>query len=86
MWRLTLDVAPPVVILLSLLNAKGYLFPVTQELYESHQIDRSHVLLPPVVLNSFAESPATIMRPLFEFAASVNVATSPRTHASNCCT
>jgi hypothetical protein len=62
-----LDVAPPVVIMLSLLNAKGYIFPAHQrDFYDSNRIDRPHVFLPPVVMNSYAEAIAEVLRPMFD--------------------
>lgn len=62
-----IDVVPPIVIMLSILNAKGYVFAVQRrEMYNANQLDRSQVLLPPVVMNSYAEFLPRVLRPLFD--------------------
>ena len=58
--------APPVVLTLSLTNAKDYIFAAQREFYDSNRIDRPHVFLPPVVMNTYTEPIATVLRPTFD--------------------
>lgn len=59
-------IAGPVVVMLSLLNAKGYyiLYDVGQTKYDP--VDRPHLLLPDVIVEDLACNVATSLRPMFD--------------------
>jgi len=61
------EVQPPVIIMLSLLNAKGGTITIDQwQFDQGSPIAEQHLILPEVLVDDFALSPDEIMRPLFD--------------------
>ncbi len=65
-----LGLAPPLVIMLSLIGVSGYVMGVTTQLGHSREheypIDRDVLLLPEVMVDTFAVEPAEVMQPIFD--------------------
>ena len=62
----SMDVSPPYAIFLSLLNVKGYLMPPDmQRDIGGSRIDRDHIYVPEVILNTASTSVATALFPAF---------------------
>jgi hypothetical protein len=66
-----LSVDAPFFVMVSLLNVKGY--KIYHELFEkrslsrfSDEIDRTNLIIPEVIINTFGENLAEVMRPIFD--------------------
>lgn len=65
----TLEVEPPIFVLLALLEVKGYSMPVNGALsfiYDSERIDRDILLLPEIILESYDISAERVLKPCFD--------------------
>jgi hypothetical protein len=64
-----LGVSPPLVMMLSLMGIKDFIIqpdPTKYFLEDRHPIDRDHLLLPEIVVNSYKEEVPRLLRPAFD--------------------
>ena len=61
-----LGVEPPCFLMLSLLGVKGYAISASELWDEGHPIDRDALIIPEVLVDSFAGPPGAVLRPLFD--------------------
>lgn len=62
-----LGIAPPTVIMVSLLNVERFVLAVDQKLgYTTDMLDRPHVFLPSLVINNYTDPIEAALRPLFD--------------------
>jgi hypothetical protein len=64
----SLEVEPPIIIFLTLLEVKGYFMDVYSDpdIDEIHRIDRDNLLLPEVIMESYDLAPEKILKPCFD--------------------
>lgn len=62
----SLNFNPPIVVALSLLNVKGYKISSNQPWAVNHTIDRDHLLIPEILVETDNTQPADILRPAFD--------------------
>jgi len=71
--QLSLNIAPPVVLMISILNAANFhlrtaegAWQVAVKSLSQFQIDRDRIFLPDVVLNDFLTDPRAVLKPVFD--------------------